>query len=110
MRRRRPVKQACFADHPGPKVVHMSDQEGHLQQMASAGFGAILAPAHAPRLPSLAAIPIEGDPVRVIARRFRCDAVLCGRQVFAERFADNVWLMYRRRKVDLLQARRIGAE
>jgi DNA-binding transcriptional LysR family regulator len=57
-------KQACFADHPGPKIVHRSDQEGHLQQMASAGFGAILAPEHAPRLPSLAAIPIEGDPVR----------------------------------------------
>jgi DNA-binding transcriptional LysR family regulator len=57
-------KQACFADHPGPKVVHRSDQERHLQQMASAGFGAILAPEHAPRLPSLAAIPIEGDPVR----------------------------------------------
>ncbi|MET4205043.1 LysR family transcriptional regulator [Bradyrhizobium sp. LA6.12] len=57
-------KQACFVDHPGPKVVHRSDQERHLQQMASAGFGAILAPEHAPRLPSLAAIPIEGDPVR----------------------------------------------
>jgi len=57
-------KQACFADHPGPNVVHRSAQEGHLQQMASAGFGAILAPEHAPRLPSLTAIPIEGDPVR----------------------------------------------
>ena len=57
-------KQACFADHPGPKVVHRSDQERYLQEMASAGFGAILAPEHAPRLPSLAAIPIEGDPVR----------------------------------------------
>jgi DNA-binding transcriptional LysR family regulator len=57
-------KQACFADHPGPKVVHRSAQESHLQQMASAGFGAILAPEHAPRLPSLTAIPIEGDPVR----------------------------------------------
>ena len=57
-------KQACFADRPGPKVVHRSAQESHLQQMASAGFGAILAPEHAPRLPSLAAIPIEGDPVR----------------------------------------------
>jgi DNA-binding transcriptional LysR family regulator len=57
-------KQACFADHPGPKVVHRSAQESHLQQMASAGFGAILAPEHAPRLPSLAAVPIEGDPVR----------------------------------------------
>src|SRR5215467_9679295 len=57
-------KQTCFADHPGPKVVHRSAQERHLQQMASAGLGAILAPEHAPRLPSLAAIPIEGDPVR----------------------------------------------
>jgi DNA-binding transcriptional LysR family regulator len=57
-------KHACFADHPGPKVLHRSDQERHLQQMASAGFGAILAPEHAPRLPALAAIPIEGDPVR----------------------------------------------
>ena len=56
-------KRACFADHPGPKVVHRSAQESHLQQMASAGFGAILAPEHAPRLPSLTAIPIEGDPV-----------------------------------------------
>jgi DNA-binding transcriptional LysR family regulator len=57
-------KQACFADHPGPNVLHRCAQESHLQQMASAGFGAILAPEHAPRLPSLAAIPIEGDPVR----------------------------------------------
>ena len=57
-------QQACFANHPGPNVVHRSAQERHLQQMASAGFGVILAPEHAPRLPSLAAIPIEGDPVR----------------------------------------------
>jgi DNA-binding transcriptional LysR family regulator len=57
-------KEACFADHPGPKVVHRSAQEGHLQQMASAGLGVIVAPEHAPRLPSLAGIPIEGDPVR----------------------------------------------
>jgi transposase len=26
----------------------------------------------------------------VIARRFRCDAVLCGRQIFTERFAEEV--------------------
>jgi transposase len=26
----------------------------------------------------------------VITRRFRCDAVLCGRQIFTERFADGV--------------------
>src|SRR5262245_64244401 len=32
--------------------------------MAPVAFVATLAPEHAPRLPSLAAIPIEGDPVR----------------------------------------------
>lgn len=57
-------KESCFAGHSGPKVVHRSAQESQLQQMASAGFGAMLAPEHAPRLPSLASIPIEGDPVR----------------------------------------------
>jgi hypothetical protein len=36
----------------------------------------------------------KGRPARVaqlivIARRFRCDAVLCGRQIFTERFADG---------------------
>jgi len=37
-------------------------------------------------------LPISGHNVQllVIARRFRCDAVLCGRQIFAERFADGV--------------------
>ncbi|MCC8936982.1 hypothetical protein H8A97_08395 [Bradyrhizobium sp. Arg62] len=27
----------------------------------------------------------------VIARRFRCDAVLCGRQIFLSIFADGYW-------------------
>lgn len=57
-------KDTCFAGHPGPRVVHSSPHDSHLQHMASAGLGAILAPEHAPRLPSLVAIPIEGDPVR----------------------------------------------
>lgn len=36
-------------------------------------------------------LPLSGRNVQllVIARRFRCDAVLCGRQIFAERFADG---------------------
>ncbi|MCK1493572.1 transposase family protein [Bradyrhizobium sp. 180] len=35
-------------------------------------------------------LPLSGRIVQllVIARRFRCDAVLCGRQIFTERFAD----------------------
>ena len=37
-------------------------------------------------------LPLSGRSVRllVVARRFRCDAVLCGRHIFAERFADGV--------------------
>jgi transposase len=36
-------------------------------------------------------LPMSGRAVQliVIARRFRCDAVLCGRQIFTERFADG---------------------
>ena len=37
-------------------------------------------------------LPLSGRIVQlvVIARRFRCDAVLCGRQIFTERFAKEV--------------------
>jgi hypothetical protein len=37
-------------------------------------------------------LPLSGRIVQllVIARRFRCNAVLCGRQIFTERFADGV--------------------
>ncbi|MDH2405198.1 hypothetical protein QCM77_35630 [Bradyrhizobium sp. SSUT18] len=28
----------------------------------------------------------------MIARRFRCDADLCGRQIFIERFGEGYWL------------------
>ena len=37
-------------------------------------------------------LPLSGQIVQlvVIARRFRCDAVLCGRQIFTERFAKEV--------------------
>ena len=38
-------------------------------------------------------LPLSGRIVQllVIARRFRCDAVLCGRQIFTERFAEGYW-------------------
>jgi transposase len=37
-------------------------------------------------------LPLSGRIVQlvVIARRFHCDAVLCGRQIFTERFGDDV--------------------
>ncbi|HEY4200344.1 MAG TPA: LysR family transcriptional regulator [Devosiaceae bacterium] len=51
-----------FPDAP-PHHHHRSGQDLHLQHLASAGFGIVLAPEHMPRLPSLKALPIEGDPV-----------------------------------------------
>ena len=34
----------------------------------------------------------------VVVRRFRCDAVLCGRRIFAERFTANVLAPWARRR------------
>ena len=51
-----------FPDAP-PHHNHRSCRDLHLQHLAAAGFGIVLAPEHMPRLPSLKALPIEGDPV-----------------------------------------------
>ena len=47
----------------------------------------------------LADLPMGGKPVRlvVLARRFYCDAVLCGRRIFAERFDQGVLAPWARR-------------
>jgi len=47
-----------------PKIAHRGQQESHLQYLVAAGSGIMLAPEHAPHLPSLVARPIEGDPLR----------------------------------------------
>lgn len=46
-------------------------------------------------------LPLSGRIVQllIIARRFRCDAVLCGRQIFTERFAGGVLAPSARRTV-----------
>jgi len=48
---------------------------------------------------SLADLPVAGRPVRLVlvARRFHCDAVLCGRRIFAERFEKDVLAPWARR-------------
>jgi transposase len=48
-------------------------------------------------------LPLAGRSAQlvIIARRFRCDAVLCGRQIFAERFDDGVIAPSARRTVRL---------
>ena len=51
----------------------------------------------------LADLPIAGRPVRVVvlARRFYCKAVLCGRRVFTERFDADVLAPWARRTARL---------
>lgn len=47
----------------------------------------------------LADLPLAGRIVRLMAnvRRFRCDAVRCGRRIFAERFAEGILAPWARR-------------
>jgi DNA-binding transcriptional LysR family regulator len=62
MRRRSEDSADVFfrgAAAPRPRSGH----DMHLQHMAAAGFGVMLAPEHMPRLPTLKTIPLEGDPV-----------------------------------------------
>lgn len=51
----------------------------------------------------LADLPLGGKPVRLVAmaRRFYCDAALCGRRIFAERFCGDVLAPWARRTARL---------
>jgi len=56
------------------------------------GCGGISRRVHSRYTHRLADLPVAGRPVclKVIARRFRCEARLCGRRIFTERFDANV--------------------
>jgi DNA-binding transcriptional LysR family regulator len=56
------IIRSYFPDEP-PRLGHCSGHDLHLQHMAAAGFGVILAPEHLPRLATLKTIPLEGDPI-----------------------------------------------
>jgi DNA-binding transcriptional LysR family regulator len=56
------IKQMYFPEEPA-HFGHCSGHELHLQHMAAAGFGVILAPEHMPRLPTLKAVPLEGGHI-----------------------------------------------
>jgi transposase len=58
---------------------------------------------HSRYLRRLSDLPLAGRPVRlvVIARRFRCNAVLCRRRIFTERFDDGVLAPWSRRTARL---------
>lgn len=57
-------ERTCFEGNALPRITHSGSSESHLQHLAVAGLGALLAPEHFPRLPGLVALSIEGDPVR----------------------------------------------
>jgi DNA-binding transcriptional LysR family regulator len=56
------IQRSYFPEEP-PRLGYCSGHDLHLQHMAAAGFGVMLAPEHMPRLPTLKTIPLEGDPV-----------------------------------------------
>jgi DNA-binding transcriptional LysR family regulator len=56
------IQRSCFPEE-APQG-HCSGHDLHLQHLAAAGFGVILAPEHMPCLPTLKTIPIQGDPIR----------------------------------------------
>jgi DNA-binding transcriptional LysR family regulator len=71
-----PKFQQLLFPEPPPHHTYCSGRDLHLQHLATAGFGIVLAPEHMPRLPSLKALPIEGDPVwrevHLLAVQGRC--------------------------------------
>src|SRR6201987_3705271 len=58
-----PKRQRSYFPEEPPRLGHCSGHDLHLQHMAAAGFGVMLAPEHMPRLPTLKTIPLEGEPV-----------------------------------------------
>jgi DNA-binding transcriptional LysR family regulator len=56
--------QSHFPGGEEPKIGYRGRQESHLQHMVAAGLGVMLAPEHAPHLPTLVAREIAGDPLR----------------------------------------------
>ena len=65
------IQRSYFPEEP-LHLGHCSGNDLHLQHMAAAGFGVMLAPEHMPRLPTLKTIPFEGD---LVSREVRLLAV-----------------------------------
>jgi transposase len=67
------------------------------------GCGANTERVHSQYRRRLTDLPLAGRPVRLVllARRFRCDTVACGRRIFAERHDDGVLVPWARRTARL---------
>ena len=79
-------------------TVHSSHRSG---VCTSCGTLSSRVHSHYPR--RVADLPLAGRPVQFLirARRFRCDAVRCGRRIFTERFAPDVIARHARRTTRL---------
>ncbi|MCS3446071.1 MULTISPECIES: LysR family transcriptional regulator [Bradyrhizobium] len=56
------IQQSYFPEGPF-HLGHSGSNDLHVQHLAAAGFGVIIAPEHMPRLATLRTIPLEGDLV-----------------------------------------------
>ena len=81
------VESACYEGDKAVIAVRASGSVG-----VCPSCGTVSRRVHSRYRRRVADLPLSGRIVQllVIARRFRCDAVLCGRQIFTERFADGV--------------------
>jgi len=104
------VRAATLVPRGFAVVDAMSDEAGTsimVRSLAGAspcpGCGTPSERVHSRYRRSLADLPIAGRPVRmvVLARRFYCQAVLCGRRVFTERFDADVLVPWARRTARL---------
>jgi hypothetical protein len=81
------VESACFE---GDKAIIAVRASGSVGLCPSCGT--VSRRVHSRYRRRVTDLPLSGRIVQLllIARRFRCDAVLCGRQIFTERFAEGV--------------------
>lgn len=79
-------------------TIHAKSSEG-----ACPCCGRISARVHSRYHRRLSDLPLSGRTVQLIvmARRFYCDAVLCGRRIFTERFPENILAPWARRTARL---------
>jgi transposase len=76
--------------HADPQQVTITVHSAH-GSATCPSCGTLSSRVHSHYLRRVADLPLAGRPVQFLirARRFRCDAVRCGRQIFTERFAPE---------------------
>ena len=96
---------------PGLIVDQIHADSQQVTIMVHSGFGSGICPScgtfssrvHSHYFRRVADLPLAGRPVQFLirARRFRCDVVRCGRQIFTERFAPDAIAGHARRTARL---------